>query len=53
MSAAHTRLVIWTVFFFFLYIPFTPLITSKRKQRINKALFKQSEQFLLLFYFLV
>ena len=32
---------------------FTLLMTPKDKKRINKALFKQSKQFLLLFYFLV
>ena len=44
----RTRFVLWTVIFL-LYGLFTPLMTPKGKKRINKALSKQSKQFLLLF----
>ena len=49
----------WRSFLSFLgyFFPFyglsTPLITPKGKKRINKALFKQSKQFLLFYYFSV
>ena len=51
MRLPRTRFVCWTVPFL-LYGLFTPLMTSKGK-KMNKALSKQSKQFLLLFYFLI
>ena len=51
MRLPRTRFVRWTVLFL-LYGLFTPLMTSKSK-KMNKAVSKQSKQFLLLFYFLI